>query len=209
MPQKPAIRDVRSLWLRSIAFVVGFCMMSVELVAGRLVAPYLGSSLYTWTAVLAAVLAAIAAGSYIGGRLAGTRGVKSGIGFWLAAGAALLLVCVFFVTQAIGPWLQASDLPIAILTSAFALGVFFPPTLALAVLMPLLVKRDVAAVEDSGFRFGGLAAWNAAGSILGTYVAGFFFIAYLNTDHVMLAVSAVLIVAAALDPLMKERSQQL
>ncbi len=37
-------------------FITSFCIMVVELVAGRLIARHLGSSLYTWTAVIGVVL---------------------------------------------------------------------------------------------------------------------------------------------------------
>ncbi len=38
--------------------------------AGRLIAPYVGMSLYTWTAIIAVVLAGLSAGHWIGGLLA-------------------------------------------------------------------------------------------------------------------------------------------
>jgi len=75
MPQKPANIDFRNNWFRAIAFVVGFCVMTVELISGRLIAPYLGNSLYTWTAVLTAVLTAIALGSYVGGKLSAGKNI--------------------------------------------------------------------------------------------------------------------------------------
>jgi predicted membrane-bound spermidine synthase len=53
-----------------VAFVASFCLMVVELVAGRLVARHLGSSLYTWTSVIGVVMAGLAVGNYTGGRLA-------------------------------------------------------------------------------------------------------------------------------------------
>ena len=60
------------LWIlpNFTVFVSSLCIMVVELVAGRLIARYVGSSLYTWTSVIGIVLAGIAAGNYIGGRLA-------------------------------------------------------------------------------------------------------------------------------------------
>jgi predicted membrane-bound spermidine synthase len=51
-------------------FVSSACIMTLELVAGRLIARHLGSSLYTWTAVISVVLAGITVGNYLGGRIA-------------------------------------------------------------------------------------------------------------------------------------------
>ena len=51
-------------------FISSFCIMVLELVAARLIARYLGSSLYTWTAVIGVVLGGITLGNYVGGRIA-------------------------------------------------------------------------------------------------------------------------------------------
>jgi predicted membrane-bound spermidine synthase len=53
-----------------IVFVSSGCIMILELVAGRIVAPYVGVSLYTWTSIIGVVLAGISLGNYLGGRLA-------------------------------------------------------------------------------------------------------------------------------------------
>ena len=53
-----------------IVFVSNVCIMVLELVAGRIIAPYVGVSLYTWTSVIGVVLAGISLGNYLGGRLA-------------------------------------------------------------------------------------------------------------------------------------------
>ncbi|MFA5251569.1 MAG: fused MFS/spermidine synthase, partial [Phycisphaerae bacterium] len=51
-------------------FLSSACIMVLELVAGRLIARHLGSSLYTWTSVIGVVLAGITIGNYLGGRIA-------------------------------------------------------------------------------------------------------------------------------------------
>ena len=51
-------------------FISSACIMILELVASRLIARHLGSSLYTWTAVIGVVLAGITIGKYLGGRIA-------------------------------------------------------------------------------------------------------------------------------------------
>ena len=51
-------------------FFSSACIMVLELVAGRLIARHLGSSLYTWTSVIGVVLTGITIGNYLGGRIA-------------------------------------------------------------------------------------------------------------------------------------------
>ena len=57
----------------AVVFVASFCTLVIELVAGRVLAPYVGVSLYTWTSIIGVVLAGISAGAYAGGRLAERR----------------------------------------------------------------------------------------------------------------------------------------
>src|SRR5512139_55607 len=54
----------------AIVFLSSACMMILELVAGRMIAPYVGVSLYTWTGVIGVILAGMSLGNYVGGRLA-------------------------------------------------------------------------------------------------------------------------------------------
>ncbi len=66
----------RTCWLNATVFLTGAGLMTIELVASRLIARFLGSSLYTWTGVLGVILAGMSLGNYLGGgwRMARTRG---------------------------------------------------------------------------------------------------------------------------------------
>src|SRR5688500_10374 len=49
------------------AFIASACIMIIELVASRVIARHLGSSLYTWTSVIGIVLLGITLGNLLGG----------------------------------------------------------------------------------------------------------------------------------------------
>jgi len=51
------------------AIVEGFVVMAIEIFAARMIAPYFGSSLYVWGAVIGITLTGLALGYYIGGLL--------------------------------------------------------------------------------------------------------------------------------------------
>ena len=55
----------------ALVFIASGAVLVVELLGLRLVAPYVGLTLETTTAIIGAVLAGIAAGAAIGGRLGG------------------------------------------------------------------------------------------------------------------------------------------
>ena len=64
-------------------FLASFCMLVIEMVAGRILAPYVGVSLYTWTSIIGVVLAGISAGAYLGGVIADRHPRLSTLGWIL------------------------------------------------------------------------------------------------------------------------------
>lgn len=182
----------RSLGSRGIVFFAGFAMMTVELLAARVTAPYLGSSLYTWTGVIAAVLLGIALGAYFGGKLADRKAPRLVLALSLAF-AGLTVAFGYVIAAVSGPWLGA-NLSVPVAMPIFALLVFFPPSLFLAAVQPAAIKKDLAELGETGRVVGMLGSWNAAGSILGTYLAGFVFNYFLSTRLVWFSVAALLVV---------------
>ena len=52
-----------------LAFTSGFIIMSVELLGGRILSPYFGSSIYVWGSVITIFMVALSLGYLIGGKL--------------------------------------------------------------------------------------------------------------------------------------------
>ena len=55
---------------RALVFFTSAVVLVLEILAGRLLAPYIGVTLETFTAIIGTVLAGIALGSWVGGRAA-------------------------------------------------------------------------------------------------------------------------------------------
>ena len=60
--------SARNTLIATLAFTGGFVIMSVELLGGRLLAPWFGSSIYVWGSIISVFMLALALGYYIGGR---------------------------------------------------------------------------------------------------------------------------------------------
>lgn len=104
-----------------LAFLGSAGVMSIEMVAGRLMSIYAGAGLYTWTSVIGVVLGGITAGNLIGGRLADRFPAREALSalFFGGMGVCLLLPFAnYWVGRQIG-WNQYSELsfPIRILSS--------------------------------------------------------------------------------------------
>ena len=79
----------------ALIFMSSACIMVVEIVAGRLIARHLGSSLYTWTSIIGVVLAGMSLGNYVGGRMADLWSAKSFLGWLFMASAVTCLASLF------------------------------------------------------------------------------------------------------------------
>lgn len=166
--------------------------MVLELVAGRLIARHVGSSLYTWTSVIGIVLAGIAAGNYVGGRLADRFPPKETLSaIFLVASANCLLIPL--LNNRVGGLeaLRGLDWPTRIALHVFL--VFFVPSCLLGMISPPAARMAIVLGERLGRTIGSVYSWGAIGSIIGTFLTGYVLIAEMGTTAVLLAVSAVLL----------------
>ncbi|MBN1232537.1 MAG: fused MFS/spermidine synthase [Candidatus Coatesbacteria bacterium] len=176
----------------ALVFLASFSLMVIELVAGRVIARYLGSSLYTWTAVIAVILGGISLGNYLGGKMADKWEPKKFLGYIFMI-AAILSITIPIVNQAISVMDMLTKLhwPIRIFLSV--VFVFFIPSCALGCISPIVAKMALLEQKDEiGSTVGTLYAWGAIGSILGTLFTGYFLIAWIGVKAVIVMVSFVL-----------------
>ncbi len=167
----------------------------LEIVAGRLLAPYVGMSLYTWTAIIAVVLAGFSIGHWIGGRLAGPDcdGVAGArrVAYALALAAASSLATLALLRWLSAPILSAG-LPVLLAIVLLAALLFLLPSLFVGIVSPILTKLAVDEVaDDPGRAIGRMYALSAVGSIAGTLSAGYLFISWVGSTGTVLAVTAV------------------
>lgn len=176
-----------------LTFLAGACIMTLELVAGRIIAPHLGVSLYTWTSVIGVVLAGISAGSFAGGWLADRFSPVR----LLAAALILAGLCTAAVLPALSavmeirwppgwPPLLKVFLPMALL--------FGIPSLILGVIAPVVYRILITDLGTTGRTAGRLAASHALGSIGGTFATGFYLIPAVGTRTIVYAVAVTLAV---------------
>ena len=196
----PALRSAR---LYGIVFLASACTLVLEIVAGRLLAPQIGVSIYTWTSIIGIVLAGISVGNYLGGRLADRFPPTSTLGLTLL-GASLLSFAVLALLPEVPPHLKYLPLVPHILAVNAAL--FFLPSCILGMVTPLAIKEALSDLGRAGGVVGRLYAVSTAGSILGVYVTGFVLIPAIGTRHVVLLVGFVLLaLALTMGSLLRQR----
>lgn len=179
----------------AIVFLSNFCVMVLELVAGRLLAPTIGVNLYTWTSIIGVILAGISLGNYLGGRIADRSANRRvlAIVFILSAFASLSVLWVIDVIGA--PRVEVSVIVWILLTVA---AIFLFPSAILGMISPIVVKLTLTNLDRAGNTVGRIYAAGAAGSIFGTFVTGFYLISWFGTRAIVVGVALTLMLLGVL-----------
>ena len=176
-----------------VVFIASFCTMVIELVAGRIMAPYVGVSLYTWTSIIGVVLAGISIGAFLGGMLADRYPTPKTLG-WLLFVSGLAALSISPLTGVAARLQLQTTLMLRIL-SVTAL-IFFLPSCLLGMISPVVVRLSLDRLERSGNVVGKIYAFSTLGSILGTFATGFFLISWMGTRNILLLMALILIVSS-------------
>src|SRR3954451_13575518 len=79
-----------------VIFFANAALLVLQLVAGRLLAPFIGSSLETWTSIIGVFLTGIALGNALGGKLADRYPTPRTLAAVLGVGAIAALWMILF-----------------------------------------------------------------------------------------------------------------
>lgn len=176
---------------RVVVLVAGAVILVVETLATRLVAPYVGLTLESTTAVIGVALAGIAAGAALGGRWADVLRPRAVAATALAVGGLGVLAVrplVLLVGPAVGPGPAAAVVLVAVST--------LPAVAALAMVTPAVTRSRLASVDGSGAVIGSLSAAGTLGSLAGTFLTGFVLVALLPMTAILLVSGGVCLVLA-------------
>jgi spermidine synthase/MFS family permease len=192
-----------------VVFLSSACTLILEIVAGRILAPYIGVSLYTWTSIIGVVLAGISLGNYAGGKIADRWSSPRTLGIILLIGGLCSLLVLPRVPLAGDPtllrpdcspdgfgWLGSLCSPqVATMGRILSLtaAIFFLPGFVLGMVSPVVVRLSLRSLTTSGGTVGRIYAWSTLGSILGTFLAGFWLISAFGTRQVVLGVGLLLV----------------
>ncbi|MEX2658674.1 MAG: fused MFS/spermidine synthase, partial [Acidimicrobiales bacterium] len=174
----------------ALVFTCSAAVLVIEILAGRLLAPYVGVSLETYTGIIGTVLAGIAIGTALGGRLADRVDPRRLLGPTIVAGGALAVLSLP-VVGLLGPAVAGGG-PVAIVF--LALTAFVLPTAVLSAVSPMVAKLRLASIAETGSVVGGLSAAGTAGALVGTFATGFVLVAALPSRPIVIGLGVLLAV---------------
>lgn len=165
-------------------------VLVLEIVALRLVGPYVGVTLQVSSSVIGVSLAAIAYGTWLGGRLADRFNPRLLLAPALILGAIGTALTLPLVRWG-GEILRGGAAPAVLLLAAMAV---FLPAFLLSTVTPMVVKLQLADLDRTGAVVGRLSSIGTLGAITATLATGFIFVAALPSSWIVLGLAALLAV---------------
>lgn len=180
-----------------VAFINGFVIMSIELLGGRVLAPYFGSSVHVWGSIITVFMLSLSLGYLWGGRLSLRNPGPRLFSLFFVAAAALCLPIIFLADPIMtGIFLAVEDPRYgSLLTAGF---LYFLPICVMGMVSPYSVRLLVSTQEHSGGIAGLLYFVSTLGSALGTLGTSFYFVMWFEINQVMWGCMAALLCCAAL-----------
>ncbi|MCM2563640.1 fused MFS/spermidine synthase [Lutimaribacter sp. EGI FJ00015] len=173
----------------ALVLVLSAAGLTYEIAAGRVLAPFFGASLLTWTTVIATVLGGFSLGSALGGivaerpRAVALRNVRSA----LVATAVLMAVSPALLGVLYAWGARGTH---GMMISVFL--VFFPASVFVTLPSPLLAKLAIEARPGrEGSSLGFVLAAGSIGAIFGAILAGFVTLPLIGSTATFVACGAV------------------
>ena len=176
----------------SLAFSGGFIIMSLELLGGRILAPYFGSSIYVWGSIISIFMLSLSGGYLAGGKLSMFNPSMEKFGAIFLFAAVLLFPLIYTAETAMEAIFdQITDPRYGSLVASAIL--FTLPTVILGMISPYSVRLLMETVEKSGQVAGKLYFVSTLGSALGTLATSFYLVLWFEINTILIFMTGSLI----------------
>ncbi|QXG77057.1 fused MFS/spermidine synthase [Modestobacter sp. L9-4] len=190
-------------WIAAgVTFLASGSVLVLEVVGLRLIAPYVGITLQTNTAVIGFALAAIAIGAWAGGAAADRTDPRRLIAPLLVAGGALV-VAVLPLVRFAGELLTGAAAGNVLVLAAVAVIV---PAALLSAVPPMVVALQLGSLAETGSVVGRLSGIGTLGGIVATFATGFVLVALLPSSVILVGTGLLVVVVGLVLALLLRRS---
>lgn len=192
-----SIASLNNLLVLCLAFVSGFIIMSIELLGGRILAPYFGSSIFVWGSIITVFMLSLSLGYLFGGKLSLRNPSLKLHGSFFVLAAFLLIPLILFGNQIMEAlFLVIEDPRYGSLIVSMLL--FFLPTAVLGMIAPYSVRLLVIDSHRSGHVAGTLYFISTMGSALGTLATSFYLVLWFEVNQILITMGLILLLSGIL-----------
>ena len=183
--------------LEIIVFLSGAIGMGLELIAARVLSPYVGSSNVVWTSIIGIILVSMRVGYWIGGKKADKEANGNVLSRLLLGSALFTSIIPLLETIVVREFAGiVSNLIVAAILCAII--VFSIPSFILAMISPFAVKMKSMQETEIGSLSGRISSLSTIGSITGTFLMGFVLIPNIGVTNINIGITILLVVMSIL-----------
>ena len=183
--------------LEIIVFLSGAIGMGLELIAARVLSPYVGSSNVVWTSIIGIILVSMSLGYWLGGKKADKEASGNVLSRLLLGSALFTSIIPLLETIVVKEFAGiVSNLIVAAILCAII--VFSIPSFILAMISPFAVKMKSMQETEIGSLSGRISSLSTIGSITGTFLMGFVLIPNIVVTNINIGITILLVVMSIL-----------
>ena len=183
--------------LEIIVFLSGAIGMGLELIAARVLSPYVGSSNVVWTSIIGIILVSMSLGYWLGGKKADKEASGNVLSRLLLGSALFTSIIPLLETIVVKEFAGiVSNLIVAAILCAII--VFSIPSFILAMISPFAVKMKSMQETEIGSLSGRISSLSTIGSITGTFLMGFVLIPNIGVTNINIGITILLVVMSIL-----------
>jgi len=181
---------ISKILIYTIASWTGFVIMSVELLSGKLLAPYFGSSIYVWGAIITVFMLALSLGYLLGGNWSLHHATLQRLAGILCIASIMILPIAIFGEALMDSLFNVVQDPRYGSLAASSLLFFIPTTIA-GMISPYSVRLLTHKHENSGSNAGKLYFPPTLGSALGTILTSFYLVLFFDLNNILYGLVAI------------------
>ena len=191
------IKGLKKYKLELVVFVCGAMTMVLELVAARVLSPYVGSSNLIWTSIIGIMLVFMSLGYWAGGKIADKKHDINDLSQFILISAITTSIIPILETIIVNNLAQVIEqlIIVAIISAIFIFGI---PSFMLATASPIAVKLKNEEEKKVGSVSGRISSLSTIGSIFGTFFAGFVLIPNVGVSNIIIGSSILLLMLSIL-----------
>lgn len=188
---------MRKATILLLAFTAGFSIMCFELLGGRMLAPFFGSSVYVWGSIITVFMLALSIGYLSGGRFSLYNPSVTRFGLIFVVAAFSMLPTIFFSESIFEFVFERIEDPRygSLVASTF---VFLVPSIIMGMIAPYSVRILTVSADSSGQTAGFLYFVSTLGSAIGTIMTSFYLVLWLQVDQILWLTFSILLGAGGL-----------
>lgn len=192
----------RSLF--ALTFLSGAMVMVFEIIGARILAPYIGTSFFVWTALIGFVLASLSLGYYLGGKWIDKKPEITLTAFAFF-GAALSLFLVLWIKDDFLNWVlqHVRGIKASSIIATFIL--FVPASFFFGMISPMISKLLLVELPKAGKTIGNVFAFGSIGSLFGTFLAGFYLLPNFSLTSILASLFFISIAIASFIFIMEKK----